>query len=225
MRAILYTRVSTSQQVNDGVSLDAQESRLQAYATFHGFTQVTVITDAGLSGSTTNREGFQRVMRAIKSKACDAVVVYSLSRFARNTVDTLDAVATMQRYGVTLHSITESLDTSSAIGRFFLTTMSALAQLEREQLGERTSLALQHLKAQGKVYGQIPFGKCLANDGETLIDHAGEMEVIRIVKELNGRGISLSGIAIELETRGIKNRSGNIRWNKTQVTRILKAAA
>ena len=99
MKAILYTRVSTTKQATEGESLAAQESKLRAYAVFHGFEDVEVVTDAGVSGSTTNRAGFERVLQAVERKEIGAVVVYSLSRFARNTQDTLRCIERMQKRG------------------------------------------------------------------------------------------------------------------------------
>ena len=147
MKAILNIRVSTSKQVEQGASLNTQEAKLRQYAGFHDFDQVEVIADEGLSGKTTARPGFQRLMDTMRAKGVDAVIVYSLSRFARNTIATLEAIEVMNRRGVAFHSLTENIDTTSPVGRFFLTTLAGLAQLEREQIGERTRAVLQHMKS------------------------------------------------------------------------------
>lgn len=225
MKAILYTRVSTTKQATEGESLAAQESKLRAYAVFHGFEDVEVVTDAGVSGSTTNRAGFERVLQAVERKEIGAVVVYSLSRFARNTQDTLRCIERMQKRGVAFHSVTESVDTSTPVGRFFVTTLAALAQLEREQTAERTSAVLQFKKSQGERYGQVPFGKRVAADGVTLVDDEQEQAALEMVRELRRRGMSYAAIAEELEAREYRNRAGRINWSKTQVARMLKQAA
>ncbi len=226
MKAIIYTRVSTGRQAKEGDSLEAQESRLQQYAAFKGFNTVELVTDAGVSGKeTNNRPGFVRIMDAVKSGEVDAVIVYSLSRFARNTIATLESVELMNRKGVTFHSLTESIDTTTAAGRFFLTTLAALAQLEREQIGERTSSVLQHKKAQGERVGQIPFGKRLSVDGVQLEDCPAEQKAISIIHKLRKAGYTYDRIASELVERGVKNKVGTASWNTTQIFRIIKRAA
>lgn len=225
MKAILYTRVSTAQQALDGDSLAAQEAKLRAYAAFRGFDDVEVISDAGISGSTMNRAGFERVMSAVEAKRCAVVVVYSLSRFARNTVDTLHCIERMNRRGVEFHSVTESVDTSTPVGRFFVTTLAALAQLEREQVAERTSAVLQFKKSQGERYGQVPFGLKLSDDGVTLVADEHEQAAMALVTELHRRGFSYAAIADELTSREFRNKAGNTSWNKTQICRMLKKAA
>lgn len=141
--AIIYLRVSTSKQAETGFSLDNQLSRLQAYALVHNYTNVKVISDEGISGrSTKNRVGFNEMIELVKSKECSAIIVYSLSRFARNVKDTIETIDLLNKYGVSFHSLTESIDTNTAVGRFFLTTLSALAQLESEQMGERIKSVL-----------------------------------------------------------------------------------
>ncbi len=221
MKAILYTRVSTTKQVVDGVSLENQERRLHQYAGLHNYNDLDLITDEGFSGKNTNRLGFNQVMQLVKENKCNAVIVYSLSRFARNTVDTLKCIELMNKKEIAFHSLTEQIDTTTPIGRFFLTTLAGLAQLEREQIAERTKSALQHKKSKGERVGQIPFGKKLDVDGITLIDDEQEMKVIQLVKRLRKQGKSYQKIADELIKRRFKNKFGNVKWNSTQICRIL----
>ena len=196
MKAILYIRVSTSKQVEQGASLDTQEAKLRQYAGFHDFDQVEVIADEGLSGKTTARPGFQKLMESVRCKEVDAVIVYSLSRFARNTIATLEAIEVMNKRGVAFHSLTESIDTTSPIGRFFLTTRAGLAQLEREQIGERTRAVLQHMKSIGERVGQIPFGS--KDDNGAIIPDENEQAAIALIGKLRSEGLSCRAIATRL---------------------------
>jgi site-specific DNA recombinase len=221
MKAILYIRVSTGRQAEHGVSLANQEARLRQYAIFRGITNVELIADEGASGKNTDRPGFQRMIRAVRCKEVDAVMVYSLSRFARNTVATLGAISVMEKAGVAFHSLTEQLDTSSSIGRFFLTTLAALAQLEREQISERTRSVMQHMKANGRPMGQIPFGKKVVSG--LLVDDVPEQETIMLVGELQSQGVSLTAMARELTSRKIRNKAGKVSWTKQQVWRICRS--
>lgn len=222
MKAILYIRVSTAKQVKEGDSLEMQENKLRKYAELKGFDEIEVITDAGLSGKNDNREGYQKVMEAIKEKKTNAVIVYSLSRFARNTMDTLNAINLMTKKRVAFHSLTENIDTTSPMGNFFITVMAGLAELERKQIGERTKAVLQTKRDKGERVGQIPFGKKLDKKTGKLVDHKTEQRAIEIVKELHKNGLSYAKIADELEQRNLFNKSGRANWNKTQVFRILQ---
>jgi DNA invertase Pin-like site-specific DNA recombinase len=157
----------------------------------------------------------------VEQGVCDAVVVYSLSRFARNTVDTLKYIEMMNKKSIAFHSLTEQIDTTTPIGRFFLTTLAALAQLEREQIAERTRSALQFKKKNGERVGQIPFGKKLGDDGRSLVDDQSEKRIIGIVKRMRKRGRTYQQIAIALVDGGHKNKGGNVNWNTTQICRIV----
>jgi len=225
MKAILYVRVSTMKQVNEGDSIDNQTARLKQYAALHGFSDIEVIADEGLSGKTIEREGLQNVMHAVRTHGTDAVIVYSLSRFARNTIATLEAIEVMNKNGVAFHSLTEQLDTTSPIGRFFLTTIAALAQLEREQIGERTRSVMQFKKAQGERVGQIPFGSMLDTTTGKLVDDVNEQAALALVHELHERGLSYTRIASELESRNMMNKAGRSHWTKQQIHRIIRHAA
>jgi site-specific DNA recombinase len=218
-KAILYTRVSTTRQVEKGVSLENQEARLRQYAAFHGFKDVILITDEGLSGKSTDRPGFQRVMQAVQRSEVEAVMVYSLSRFARSTSATLDAAEKMQVKGIAFHSLSEQIDSSSAMGRFFVTIIAGLAQLEREQISERTISALEHKRRNGERTGQVPYG--MRANGKMLEINHEEQDVIRSVHALRKAGLSLTSIATTLQNDKVKNRAGETSWTKQQVARIL----
>lgn len=224
--AIIYARVSTLEQANNGNSLAHQEAKLRQYCEFMNFDNVIVKIDSGISGKSTKRPAFQETMELVRGGDIAAVVVYSLSRFARNTADTLESVETFTKYGTSFHSLSEKIDTESPTGRFFLTVMSGLAQLERETTVQRITDVLQHKKANGERVGQIPFGYQLAQDGRTLEPHADEQRAIEIVNELHANGESLQKIADKLNSMNILNKKGEpSKWQKTQIYRILQKAA
>jgi len=131
-----YIRVSTEDQTENGVSLAAQRHRLQAYAEAHGLQLVRIEEDAGISARrTTNRPGLQRALAALKRGDADGLVVVKLDRLSRTTSDILDLVSRAEKERWALHSIEERLDTESPHGRFVVTVLAALAQMEREQIG------------------------------------------------------------------------------------------
>ncbi len=110
-------------------------------------------------------------------------------------------------------SITERIDTTTGIGRFFFTTMAALAQLERDQISERTTAALAHKRhKKQRVSGQIPFGFDLADDGVHLVANAVEQRALRQIRRLRENGLSARGIITELERRQVTPKGGG-RWH------------
>lgn len=226
--AIAYVRVSTDEQANEGVSLEAQEARIRAYCQMRGLELVDVIVDVGVSAGKPleSRDGGKRVLDAIRSRKAHAVVALKLDRLFRNCADCLMVVESWDKAGIALHLVDlggQAVDTSSAMGRFFLTVMAGAAELERNQIRERTSLAMQHKKAQGERVGNIAYGFRLADDGVSLVKDEAEQAVIARIQEARARGLSLRAIVAELERAGVVNRAGNPVALK-QVVRILEAA-
>lgn len=213
-RAVAYLRVSTDVQASEGVSLDAQAERLRAYCTLRGLELVEVVTDAGVSGGVpmAERAGGARVLSLVSSGAVRHVVAVKLDRLFRDTVDCLATVATWDRSGVALH-LTDmggaSLDTSSAMGRMFLTVCAGFAELERGLVGERTSAAMaQKARAGEFTGGHVPFGFVLDADGVTLRPDATEQACIARARELSAAGLSLRVVASRLSGEGFRTRRG-----------------
>lgn len=221
-RAVLYTRVSHVEQVQNGHSLENQIERLRKFAEAHSYRVVEEISDEARSGQKTNRPGFQKVLSLVESGGADAVIVYSLSRFARNTVATLEAISLMKENDVSFLSLTENIDTKSAAGEFFITVLAAFAQMEAKTASERIRSVMELKKSKGEHLGNTPFG--WKKEGAGIVKNADEQEVIRLVVEMRARGWSLAEIARQLKKRQLKNRAGNSDWRKTQVKRILDRA-
>ena len=155
MKAIGYIRVSTEEQAKEGISLENQRAKIQAYCRLHDFELDDIIEDAGKSGKDLNREGVQAIIKRIQDREIDAVIVYKLDRLSRRVLDTLNLIDLMKKHKVVFHSITDSIDTKTAMGKFFLNIMASLAQMERDLISERTKDALRHediqeMKGQGK---------------------------------------------------------------------------
>lgn len=205
-RAYLYTRVSTLDQAREGVSLDAQKARAEAWATLHGYEIAAVYSDPGISGKRAdNRPGLQKALTAV-CEAKGALVVYSLSRLARSVPDAYAIAGRLQKYGADLVSLSESIDTTSAMGRAFFGFMAVLSQLERELIAERVRMALGHLKSEGKVYGQVPFGK--RSDAGELVDDDAERSIRVLMRELRKDGLSWPAIAEALNGGGHRTKKG-----------------
>jgi len=228
-RVVGYARVSTDEQVDVGVSLDAQAAALRAYCELRGLELVDVVVDAGVSAGRplSDRDGGLRVLGLVERGDVSAVVAYKLDRLFRDCADALVVTRDWDRRGVALHLVDmggQTIDTGSAMGRFFLTMMAGFAELERNTTAERTRAALAHKKARGERVGSIPYGRRLAADGRTLERDDREAAVVDVARELRADGLSLRKIAAELDRRGHRSRTGRT-FAATQVRRMLLEAA
>lgn len=222
--AVGYVRVSTERQATEGVSMEAQEARIRAWAAYQGIELAAVHVDAGLSGGRAdNRPGLQAALADV-CKRRGILVVYSLSRMARSTTDAGNISKRLEKAGADLVSLSEKIDTTSAMGRFVYRMLASLAELEREQISERTTDALAFKRRQGKrISGRIPYGYRL--EGKDLVEVPAEQEVIRLILEWRARGISLRAIAAELEARQVTRQNGSTSWPSNVVLMIARRAA
>lgn len=217
-QAIGYIRVSTQDQANEGVSLAAQRAKIAAWCAANDYELIGVFEDAGISGASMNgREGLQAALAATGKGM--ALVAYSISRLARSTKDLLLIVEQLRRRKAELVSVTEKIDTASAMGEFFYTVMGAIATLERKMIGERTKMALAHKKATSTVYGPVPFG-FEAIEGR-LREIKAEARIVAEVIRLRGAGSTLASIADTLNERGIEGKRGG-RWYPSTVRYLLQ---
>lgn len=224
-QAVGYIRVSTDEQAREGISLEMQAVKVRSYAELNDLALVDIIQDAGISGKSTRaRPGVQTLMDLVKARNINAVIVYKLDRLARNTVECLNMAQQMDKCGVALHSISERLDTQSALGRFFFTLTASLAEMERNLIAERTTAALAQKRSRGeKTGGSVPYG-FVADDAGRLVEHPEEQAAIRRMRELRCQGFSYQRIAERLTDEGIFTRKGT-PFQENQVVRILRRAA
>jgi DNA invertase Pin-like site-specific DNA recombinase len=206
MKAIGYIRVSTADQADHGVSLDAQRGKLEAWAALNGYELASVHVDAGISGARAdNRPALQEaVSEACKHKA--ALVVYSLSRLARSTRDALEIADRLDKAGADLVSLSEKLDTTSATGKLTFRLFSILAEFERDQIVERTRMAMEYKRSKGEYLGgAAPYGKRLV-DGQLVTDDY-EQGVIREARRMYVPGkVGLRAVAKHLNENGFTSR-------------------
>ena len=224
----LYIRVSTEEQARGGVSLDAQEATLRAYCAMRGLELVELVVDAGVSAGAplSTRPGGARVLELVRSGAVAGVVAAKLDRLFRDCGDCLAVTREWDKAGVALHLVDmggQTVDTSTAMGRFFLTVMAGAAELERGMVKERTTAAMAHVKAQGRRVGGVPYGFRLAADGRTLEADEGEQRVKSAALELRAAGLSLRKVSAELARRGFRARCGGA-FLASQVARMTEAA-
>jgi DNA invertase Pin-like site-specific DNA recombinase len=221
VKAVAYIRVSTEGQASEGVSLEAQQAKVRAWCLANDCDPPETFIDAGISGSRAdNRPELQHALEAvIQSKG--VLVVYSLSRLARSTKDTILISERLDKAGCDLVSLSEKIDTTSAAGKMVFRMLAVMAEFERDLISERTTAALAHKKAQGKRVGGIPFGFDLASDGETLVRNPDEQDSLTFIRDLRNEGRSLRSIASALEARGIATKSGKHQWSAKVVRGVL----
>ena len=224
MQAIFYLRVSTEQQATEGVSLEAQQAKLAAWATLNDATVLGVYSDAGLSGTKDDRPGLLNAMEAA-TKAKATLVVYSLSRLSRSTAATIRLADELNRAGAELVSLSEKIDTTTAAGKMVFRMLSVLNEFERDLVSERTTTALRHKKSQGQRVGEIPFGYDLAADGIALIANPAQLEAIELINSLRAAGLTYQAIANELTARGIATKKGSAKWSTASIHKIVNRAA
>lgn len=224
--AVAYIRVSTEEQALEGVSLDAQEQTLRAYCTMRQLALVDLVREAGVSGGVplAQRPGGQRVLELVRKRKVQAVVAWKLERLFRDCADGLQVVGQWDKAGVALHLVDlggQAVDTKTAMGRFFLTVMAGSAELERNQIRERTAAAMRHKARLGEYTGgAVPYGSRLGPDGVQLAPIDDEQAVIGEAQALRQEGLSLRAIARTLEQRGRAPRQGQT-WHPEQVKRLV----
>lgn len=212
MKAVLYSRVSTDAQEQDGTSLDTQEQRCLAIATERGWTVVETIRDTA-SGYTLDRPGMATVRRLIRERQIDVVVTFAIDRLARHQMKLAVLVDEMQSRGVLLECVTEKFD-DSAIGRFILSARGFAAELEREKIAERTNRGRYAKARNGEVVGTglAPYGyRYLQHTDErsgknVVVGYAldpGASPIMRRVFEMLAKDSALT-VASQLNAEGLR---------------------
>lgn len=202
-----YLRVSTADQADSGLGLDAQRSAIERAAAAQGLTLAGFYTDAGVSGTVApdDRPGMAAALETLADHGAGVLIAAKLDRVSRSTVDGLQLAERAQHEGWRLITA-DGFDSGddSPVSRLMFTIQSSVSQWERDMIAMRTREALATLKAQGKQLGQPT----------TLPDSV----LTRIITELS-EGRSLRAIAKGLEASGIPTATGNARWYAAQVSR------
>ncbi len=182
VKVYIYTRVSTTIQI-EGYSLDAQKARMKAFAEYNDYEIVGEYEDAGKSGkSIEGRAEFNRMLGDIKSGKDDVsfVLVFKLSRFGRNAADVLSTLQVMQDFGVNLVCVEDGIDSSKDAGKLMISVLSAVAEIERENIRVQTMEGRIQKAREGKWNGGFaPYGYQLEN-GQLIINEE-EAKAIRII--------------------------------------------
>ena len=242
-RVAAYARVSTNSE-EQLTSYEAQVKHYTEYIKCREHTDnwqfVSVYTDRGITGtSTVRREGFNRMMQDALAGKIDLIITKSVSRFARNTVDTLTAIRRLKEHGVEVYFEEQNIYTLDGKGELLLTIMSSIAQEESRNISENVTWGIRKRFADGKVC--MPYKRFMGyrrgEDGIPKIVEA-EAQIVRgifrrflegatstmIAKELNGAGIPCPARKSQLgeeETGTEKDKRKIARWSPSTVESIL----
>lgn len=207
-----YIRVSTEMQV-DGYSLDAQKERLAKYAEYQGMEIVREYCDAGKSGkSISGRPEFSQMLQDVSAErdGVEYILVFKLSRFGRNAADVLNSLQLIQDFGVNLICVEDGIDSSKESGKLTITVLSAVAEIERENILVQTMEGRKQKAREGKWNGGLaPYGYHLDKETGTLVVDADEAEIVRKIYDLFvNSDMGTAAIADYLNDHAyIKNRS------------------
>ena len=206
IKVYTYKRVSTAMQI-DGYSLDAQRARMKAYADFNDYEIVGEYEDAGKSGkSIEGRLQFRQMMEDVKSGKDNIsyVLVFKLSRFGRNAADVLSTLQVMQDFGVNLICVEDGIDSSKDAGKLMISVLSAVAEIERENIRVQTMEGRIQKAREGKWNGGFaPYGYQLVN-GRLEINEEEAVAIRTIYDQYVNTDIGSNGISKYLENHGIR---------------------
>ncbi|GEO24889.1 integrase [Alicyclobacillus acidoterrestris] len=216
-RTAIYIRVSTQEQALEGFSLAAQTQKLNAYCESQDWQVVGIYADEGISAKDTHRPKLQQLLQDIAAGNIDIVLVYKLDRLTRSVSDLYQLLQLFDKYQVGFKSATEIFDTTTAIGRLFITMVAAMAQWERETIGERVAIGMAQKALEGKrVAAAAPFG--YTKNGETLAVNPTEAQVVREIFHRYVNGDSIDRITRWLRTTDAR---GGI-WDNHTVSYLLE---
>ena len=223
-----YTRVSTAMQI-DGYSLDAQKARMKAYADFNDYQIVGEYEDAGKSGkSIEGRASFCQMMDDIKSgkDGVSYVLVFKLSRFGRNAADVLSTLQVMQDFGVNLICVEDGIDSSKDAGKLMISVLSAVAEIERENIRIQTMEGRIQKAREGRWNGGFaPYGYRLV-DGRLEINEEEAPAIRTIFDQYVNTNMGATGLAKYLENHGIhkiqRQNGKNPLFASSTIQKILK---
>jgi site-specific DNA recombinase len=233
MKAIGYARVSTDKQAESGCSLDDQQDRIKARCVADKLELVDVIVDDGYTSSTLDRPGMARLLQMVRRKQVQCVVITKLDRLTRSVRDFQVLLDLFERYGVSIVSMGESVDTSCAVGKMVLNVIMSVLQWHREEISEKTAAVLHHKRSKGeKTGGRVPFGydvqvvstKLDGTPVKGLMENETEQKVLAWMRDKKAAGWSLQKIADDLNKRGVTTKEGSA-WRRQYLHRILKSEA
>ena len=225
-KSIAYIRVSSKRQVDEGVSMEAQKRRILEYARFKGLNLADddIIIEEGVSGGIPiwERPRGRLLKQKLSTGQFANLISMKIDRMFRMTTDMLNTIDELADAGISIHIVDmngEALDTSTSMGRFFLTVMGAMAEMERGLISERTQEGMNQLKATHQKFTQSLYGWNVKEDG-SLYPNWNEQDVIDYMYwQIDVNGMSASAVARNLNKLNIKGKRGG-KWYSSGLIRV-----
>jgi len=216
MKIVSYLRVSTNKQT----STEEQQGIINNWIASKGHKLYKVITDEGVSGSTTNRDGYKDLIKLIENKEVDAVVGWEISRIGRGMINTLKLLKLCMDKNIRLIGVGDNCDSKTQMGRTQIKLLMVLYENEAETIGRRLSQVRNQKRLDGKVYnGSIMFG--MKRIGDRLVKDAAEIERVRWIKNMKSRGHTFYKISKMLNDKNIPTKEGG-KWQHNIIQRVIK---
>lgn len=207
-KAVVYVRVSTTEQAAEGYSVEEQEKKCKAAIEAKGWEYAGTYSDPGVSGRTLDRPALLEMLKRIRAGEVNAVVIYKLDRLSRKQRDTMNLIEDVfLAYDIALVSLNETLDTSTPWGRAMIGILSSFNQMESENIQQRTMMGREAKANEGGYAGGKPPLGYKAENGQLVVVPE-EAEIIKLIFSLRNKGKTLKGIAETLNTKGYRTRRG-----------------
>jgi site-specific DNA recombinase len=234
MRAIDYDRVSTDEQAREGYSIMSQHDSNSKFIQSQKWAHIDSYVDDGYSAKDLNRPAMQKLIKDAKARKFDVVVFYKLDRLVRSVSDLDKLLKIFDANNIGIRSVTEPFDTTTAMGRFLITLVAAIAQWERETISERVVVNMMKKATLGERNGgKAPFGYKLVEGKLVIIEE--EARVVREIFRLYINGKGMRSITLYLQQFGVEKGirtigrmienpvyCGKLRWaNNSKLDSIL----
>ncbi len=191
-KVAIYSRVSTEEQAKEGLSVDAQIDKCESFCKARGWEVFKVYKDSGFSAGSLNRPALELLLRDAEDKRFNIILVYKIDRFSRKLKDLITILEDLKMKGINFTSVTEQIDTTSAMGEAFFQIIGVFAQLERGMVKERVQLSFDRKINLGEALYRAPFGYVYQN--KKLVKHPENAEKVKEIFEMWNAGINYKEI-------------------------------
>ena len=219
-KAVGYIRVSSQDQVKNGLSLESQVNRIKAYCELKNLELVEIYSDEAISGGKIffKRPAGNQLHDQLKKGQIKHLIGVKLDRLFRNTLDAIATSTELEKMGIGLHLLDMNIDTTTAAGKLFYTMVAAFAQMEREQTSERVKSLWEDRRSRGLTTVAPRYG--FENSNGKIIKNAREQEIIERILDLRNSGRSFELIADILNKEGVPTKKGS-KWFAMSVKRAI----
>lgn len=223
MKTAIYLRVSTEEQAREGYSISGHMKKLKAFCISQSWDVAGIYADEGISAKDMNRPELKRMIKDIKNNKIDCVLVYRLDRLTRSVFDLYKLLETFEKHDCKFKSATEVYDTTTAMGRMFITIVAALAQWERENMGERISFGYEEKVRQGKCpLNSAPIGYDLDKEESKLYINEKEAIVVRALFDKYIEGLGSNRLIRYLNDNNLLTKQGR-KWSSATLFQVIRS--